>query len=1005
MRHGTSLESYLGKSLHALSGALACTCGLLFLLTGQIAQADGYTGLVNVTSKTSVSAGQYYLDRSTGRYCCTVTITNTSGTPIQTPLVLAFSNIPAGATLVSDGTLPDGTPYVDFTNNVPTPGLLAAGATTQSRIVAFQVSGRVRLSPTMTVWARPPITVTCSASPASGPIPLAVAFSATPSGSVVQYEWDFDGNGTYDWSSTTTGSTSHSYPSVGTFTAMVRVTDSFGFTATATVTIVAQPGLEARPSATPTSGFAPLLVYFTTNGYDPVGTIQIFRWDFDGNGTWDTYDTVARDYTHTYNASGTYHPVLYVQSSTGATATATLTIVVNNSPPKATADVVPSNGEVPLAVQLFGSATDADGSIVRYEWDFEGDGTYDWSSTTTGNTSHTYSTVGTYQAVFRATDNLGLTATATAITTVVSVGPKGSPTATAAASPMEGDAPLAVSFSGTATDPENNVVLYEWDFDGDGVYDWSSPTNGMASYTYTTPGMYYAAFRATDATGLTGVDTVGIKAGLQVSLEIADPDCTVNAAAGESIGIAAGLSAPVPARVEIRNQGGVAIRSIPVVAPSEVVVPLYDTMEGGTGGWVATGLWHLVQNGVSPYPNSHSPTHAWWYGQDATGNYATGYSANSGDLISSDIQLPADQVCELSFWSWEQTEGGTYYDRRTVLVSNNGGGSWMQVLQLTNNGSSWVSAKVKLSAYVGQTIRIRFRFDTLDSVANYYRGWYVDDVKISTSMSSNVVWDGKDDNGFIVNDGVYYAVLNYEFLGSWHELDLTASTGGTRYEFPFGSGLDQRDYFSDGFTFSPFQDQQMAMTFRLSKAQEVTAFIGPLWGGSDQDRIRTIVNRQAFPAGPGTIYWDGLTDQGEIAQAPPGDVLITGFWRYDLPDNAICVTGGTPGVTGVTAEENYFSPFSEKCDAQGRSEGITLTFTLSENVQSVELRVYSVTTSTLLRTVVVNNLEAGEHSIWWDGKNNNGEYVDIGDYRLGVIAKDAEGNESMLRYTLVRIDY
>jgi flagellar hook assembly protein FlgD len=43
--------------------------------------------------------------------------------------------------------------------------------------------------------------------------------------------------------------------------------------------------------------------------------------------------------------------------------------------------------------------------------------------------------------------------------------------------------------------------------------------------------------------------------------------------------------------------------------------------------------------------------------------------------------------------------------------------------------------------------------------------------------------------------------------------------------------------------------------------------------------------------------------------------------------------------------------------------------------------------------------------VFWDGKNNNGEYVDIGDYQVGVIATDIEGNESMFRYCLVRVDY
>jgi len=134
-------------------------------------------------------------------------------------------------------------------------------------------------------------------------------------------------------------------------------------------------------------------------------------------------------------------------------------------------------------------------------------------------------------------------------------------------------------------------------------------------------------------------------------------------------------------------------------------------------------------------------------------------------------------------------------------------------------------------------------------------------------------------------------------------------------------------------------------------------------------------------------------------------ILITGFWRYDLPDNVIYMTGGNPTISDISADPNYFSPFSEKCDEDGNGEGVTIDYTVSENVASVELRVYSIETGSLLRTLVVSNVPAGDNVIFWDGKNNNGEYVDIGDYRVGLIATDGEGNESMFRYCLVRIDY
>jgi len=1113
--------------------------------------ADDYTGLINLDSKTSVTCGRYNYDRASKEFRTTAVIKNTSNEPIPTPLVLAFSNLPAGVTLRKDGSLPDGTGYADFTDKVPG-GILQPGASTQSRVVAFAAPQGVRLNPKISVWGQPSAGVTASASPTTGPVPLAVVFSATGTGNVVKYEWDFDGDGTYDWESPTSAATSHVYATVGTYTAQIQVTDSAGSTATDTVVISSQAGLEARPSATPTSGLAPLTVYFTTDGYDPVGTIEVFRWDFDGNGSWDTYDTVARDYTHAYNSSGTYNAVLYVQSSTGATATANITIQVNNNPPTATADVVPSNGEVPLTVQMTGSGTDQDGSIVLYEWDFDGNGTYDWSSTTTGNTSHTYTTEGTYQAVFKVTDNEGLTATAMTITTVVKAGPKGSPTATASATPTSGAAPLTVNFSGTATDPDNAVVLYEWDFDNDGVYDWSSPTTGSTTHTYTDAGTHVAAFRATDQTGLTGVDHITILVDLTTSLSVENntigifdqafinycrmggavanasssydnywyPPANVKDGNPESYWLSAYQDTPsyVPpedlypgdtfievtfptpqsvsqinlnggswwdwygilrGRIDLFDAADTLLYSQEVeIGSSYVEIPIPETQnvtrcrvtalaanmsyEVCTLGEYEVGrvdgqfvnhclLAGVTANASSTYDYySYSPANV--IDGDPETYWASAYLDTPGYVyVPSEDPYPGDTFVEVTFpspqavhqinlrgGSWWSSYGITrgriqlfdaadtmLYSQEVQIgspdleipVSEVQGVTRCRLTALANNSIYYCSlgelevGRVPTGSPepLGTNISTTISADT--TVSLYIKNSLGNQIRTLVNNQARTVgsysdyWDCRDDSGFIVNDGLYYAILAYRLEGSWHELDLTHSTGGTRHDFPFGSGCDQRESFPDGYTFSPFDNEVMAMKFKLCMAQEVTAFIGPLWGGSDPDRIRTIVNRKAFPAGESTIYWDGLTDQGNIAQPPSGDSLITGFWRYNLPDNAMFMTGGTPEITDVSAEENYFSPFSEKCDQQGNDEGITLTFTLSENVQYVELRVYSVATSGLLRTIVVNNLGAGEHSIYWDGKNNNGEYVDIGDYRLGVIAVDADGNESMLRYTLARIDY
>jgi len=597
--------------------------------------------------------------------------------------------------------------------------------------------------------------------------------------------------------------------------------------------------LRAIPGANIVSGTAPLTIHFTTDGEDPSGTIQRFRWDFDGDGSYDTYDEMARDYNQTYSTPGIYSATLHVWSSTGETASASITINVLNNPPVASADVQPSNGEIPLISQMTGSGSDIDGTIVLYEWDFDGDGVYDWSSPTNGNTSHTYSNVGTFNATFRVTDNSGLTATSQATTTVIRTGPPGSPTAVASASTSSGNAPLNVNLYGNATDPDNDVVLYEWDFNNDGTYDWSSATSGDTSHTYTEAGTHTASFRVTDSKGLTGIDQLLITVNIQTSLSV-------------------------------------------------------------------------VNNTIGFIKDEPEPT---------------------GSNINTSISA----------------------------------GSQVSILLKDEDGN------------IVRTL-----------VNNEYRdlGSYVD------------YWDCKDDNGIVMSDGVYYAVLQYIVDGEVRTYDLTGTTGGSRYNPPRENTGGSTSYPK---TFEPFKDEFLPVNFTLSRASEVTLFVGILY--STDTRVKTVINRVPLPAGSHTIYWDGTDDNGNIAEPPPGNVFVLGIWGYYLPDNAMCMTGGKPEITSVSADPHYYSPFSEKCDSQGNGEGIILSYNVSENVDSVELRVYSLENDGLIRTAVQYNISAGDNTFYWDGKNNNGEYPDIGDYQVGLIAKDAIGNESMLKYSLIRVDY
>jgi PKD repeat protein len=245
--------------------------------------------------------------------------------------------------------------------------------------------------------------------------------------------------------------------------------------------------------ATPTDGRAPLDVVFSSAGSaDSDGTIVSYSWDF-GDGS--PVETTA-DAAHTY-APGTWTAVLTVTDDNGASASSPVTIhsTVNQVPTAAASADHPS-GVAPLAVNLssFGSG-DSDGTIVSYSWDF-GDGS---PSSADPNPSHTYA-AGTYVATLTVTDNEGGVSTSS-----VNIRSNAGPTAVALASVTDGNAPLAVDFTGSgSSDPDGTIVSYLWDF-GDG----NGSTSADPSHTYA-PGVYTATLTVTDDEGATATTSVVI---------------------------------------------------------------------------------------------------------------------------------------------------------------------------------------------------------------------------------------------------------------------------------------------------------------------------------------------------------------------------------------------------------------------------------------------------------------------------------------------------------------
>ncbi|MEI6167191.1 MAG: IPT/TIG domain-containing protein [bacterium] len=185
-----------------------------------------------------------------------------------------------------------------------------------------------------------------------------------------------------------------------------------------------------------------------------------------------------------------------------------------NTPPVIGVTATPTNGVAPARVMFdFSSSLDSETNIVRCEVDKEGDGQYETVCAGIGHIIVEYGKPGNYLAAARVVDAYGADSIAMIPVTVWGK----SPTASIHANSTNGPAPFAVMFVGTnsAAAENHQIVAYEWDFDGDGVYDRLSRT-GVMSYIYRDAGLYVAGLRVTDDQGLQDKTSMAILVTLPV---------------------------------------------------------------------------------------------------------------------------------------------------------------------------------------------------------------------------------------------------------------------------------------------------------------------------------------------------------------------------------------------------------------------------------------------------------------------------------------------------------
>jgi PKD repeat protein len=274
--------------------------------------------------------------------------------------------------------------------------------------------------------------------------------SSDADGSVAKYQWDFDGNGTYDVTSTTSATTSKRFTDPGTYHVRLRVTDDGGAANLVEHLVIVHRAPHAAIAATPAVALVGQQVSLSAAGSTDDNGISRYDWDLDGDGTFEATSNATPTISTSYATLATRNVKVRVRDIYGATAVAAADVVVHRAP-TAGFTFAPNPPFVGEKVTFDGSSSGDDGTIKRYQWDLDGDGTFETDTQATPTVSKVYDAPGTIAVRLQVTDDHGAQ---DAISHAVRVDPKpaaGAAAASDATAPLVRISPRSVKVSRKGT--------------------------------------------------------------------------------------------------------------------------------------------------------------------------------------------------------------------------------------------------------------------------------------------------------------------------------------------------------------------------------------------------------------------------------------------------------------------------------------------------------------------------------------------------------------------------
>jgi len=362
--------------------------------------------------------------------------------------------------------------------------------------------------------------------PSAGPTTQIFQFDASASKTSVDSDtilfirWDWNNDNIWDTGFSRSRIFTHRYYVPGSYSPRMEIRNEGGLSDTIQMPIVVSRGWSApQPVCTvsPVSGNLRTEFVFdagkTHDDEDSLNTLK-FRWDWEGDGIFDTPLSEQTLISHYFSASNIYNVTLQVVDPEGLTATIhkTVSVSLSNLRLVPVFTWTPDKPTTSDTVHLDASGSydpDNPGNTFTYRWNFTNDTEFDTEYLSSPTYGYQFTTEGENQIILEIKDQWGLINQTKVKIWIAHSNLK--PTASFFIGYDYGNLTTNFYFDASASSDGENIIdqlKVRWDFENDGIWDTQYVTAKTALHKYTAAGKFRVKMEVMDSGGLT--DTTGL---------------------------------------------------------------------------------------------------------------------------------------------------------------------------------------------------------------------------------------------------------------------------------------------------------------------------------------------------------------------------------------------------------------------------------------------------------------------------------------------------------------